>query len=507
MPGRVLMRSFDESDPIAAAIAPPENESPGERQNRILKERVAKQISDEIDEQLSREKQFAKKQAKPVKVLLLGQSESGKSTTLKNFQLMCEPKAFRAERASWRAIIHLNVVRSVRTILDALAVASSAPEALPPSPRSSASSGSRDSLTVRPDTDLLALRMRLLPLLQIEDELTRRLAHPDTHEQDRAQLTPGTPVSASRTPALFRRRAGKEVAVNSAVAWKHVFMRSPESDDGVRESIDTLNLVDWDDPEDPGTLLHARSEDMQRLWAHPTVRLTLERQGIRLQESSGFFLDELSEVTAPRYVPRDEHILRARLKTLGVSEHCMRLTDPNGGITREFRIFDVGGQRSMRRKHCFAPSTKWVPYFDDMDAIIFLAPISAFDQTLSEDPRVNRLADSVELWTEIASNKLLQKTNLVLFLNKVDIMQAKLAAGIQFADYCPAYGRRPNDFDSASRYLKKQFSGILKQQSPLPRVFYCHLTNVIDTQATANVLRNMQDMLMRFNLKESHLIM
>lgn len=33
----------------------------------------------------------------------------------------------------------------------------------------------------------------------------------------------------------------------------------------------------------------------------------------------------------------------------------------------------------------------WVPFFDNMNAIIFLAPISAFDEVLAEDPSVNRL--------------------------------------------------------------------------------------------------------------------
>ena len=49
----------------------------------------------------------------------------------------------------------------------------------------------------------------------------------------------------------------------------------------------------------------------------------------------------------------------------------------------------------------------WIPYFDSVDAIIFLAPISAFNQVLTESPRVNRLEDSVLLWKSICSNKLL----------------------------------------------------------------------------------------------------
>ncbi|KAJ7764188.1 guanine nucleotide binding protein, alpha subunit [Mycena maculata] len=479
------MFSFDDSeDPIAAAIAPPENESPQERQLRILKEHTAKQVSDGIDEEITRERQQAKRESKPVKILLLGQSESGKSTTLKNFQLMCEPKTFRAERASWRAIIQFNMIRSVCVILDALARDLN-PTDLPPSPHSSWSS--RDSL--HPDADLLALHARLLPLLQIEDVLAQRLAGPDAHN------VPDSALTSTHLPMTTRRRPGKEVAVNSTVAWKSAFMRKPTG----HESFDTQNVVDWDDPDDPGAALHAHSDDIRRLWGHPMVRQILARQGIRLQEQPGFFLDEIEAVTAPRYVPTDDHILRARLKTLGVSEHRMRLADPNGSITRQFHIFDVGGQRSMR--------PKWVPYFDDVDAIIFLSPISAFDQVLVEDHRVNRLADSLELWTSIVSNKLLEDTNMILFLNKVDIMQSKLASGIQLVDYCPAYGRRPNDFDSASRFLKKQFSAILKQSSPAPRIFYCPLTNVIDTKSTTYVLAGIKANLMHFNLKESYLIM
>ncbi|KAJ7307817.1 guanine nucleotide binding protein, alpha subunit [Mycena albidolilacea] len=483
------MRSVEEMDPISVALAPPQNESPEVRQTRILMERAAKAASDEIDAQLNRERQQAKRLPKAVKILLLGQSESGKSTTLKNFQLMCEPKAFTSERASWRAIIQLNVIRSVRIILDAL-MAVSATRDFAPTPRSSYSSyASRDSL--RPDSELLALRIRLLSVLELEDVLKRRLATPEPE----CELPPSSVAQISTISTMFRRRTNKEVAVNSSVEWKSAFMR-----DGVgRQSLDTENGVDWEREDDPGPMLHARCEDMQKLWGHSTVRAILERQGIRLQESPGFFLDELEVVTSLRYAPTDDHILRARLKTLGVSEHRMHLTDPNGAITRELRFFDVGGQRSMR--------AKWVPYFDDMDAIIFLAPISAFDQTLAEDPSVNRLADSAEIWRSITSNKILEKTNMIIFLNKVDILEVKLASGIRFADHFPNYGRRPNDYDSVSRYIRKHFQAILKQSSPSPRMFYCHLTNVIDTKSTAFVLAGIQDMLMRFHLKESQLIL
>lgn len=71
------------SDPLAAAIAPPPNESEEERTRRVQAEVDAKRNSERIDELLRQERTEKKKARPEVNVLLLGQSESGKSTTLK----------------------------------------------------------------------------------------------------------------------------------------------------------------------------------------------------------------------------------------------------------------------------------------------------------------------------------------------------------------------------------------------------------------------------------------
>jgi hypothetical protein len=77
--------------------------------------------------------------------------------------------------------------------------------------------------------------------------------------------------------------------------------------------------------------------------------------------------------------------------------------------------------------------------------------VSCFDQSLEEDELVNRLEDSVLLWKAIVANELLARTALVLFLNKCDLLRAKLAAGARFADSVVSYGDRPNDFESVSK--------------------------------------------------------
>ena len=76
---------------------------------------------------------------------------------------------------------------------------------------------------------------------------------------------------------------------------------------------------------------------------------------------------------------------------------------------------------------------------------VSVSPVSVFDQRLEEDSRVNRLEDSTILWTAICSSKLLAKTQLILFLNKCDLLRRKLKRGIRVNQYLPSFGDRPND--------------------------------------------------------------
>jgi guanine nucleotide-binding protein alpha-1 subunit len=69
---------FDE-DPLTVALTPPRDESPAQREARERAELQARKVNDEIEEQIRLERTALKKKKRPVKVLLLGQSESGKS--------------------------------------------------------------------------------------------------------------------------------------------------------------------------------------------------------------------------------------------------------------------------------------------------------------------------------------------------------------------------------------------------------------------------------------------
>ncbi|KAJ3850279.1 guanine nucleotide binding protein, alpha subunit [Lentinula lateritia] len=474
----------EDEDPLTLAIAPPPNETPTQRDQRLAEEKKAKEISDSIDEEINVQR-LAEKKENPVKVLLLGmlpgQSESGKTTTLKNFQLINSPKAFKAERASWRAVIQLNVARSIRIIIDAMSRAQQASA----SPNSPLAPDTRDDISILDSenelptltAEHLKLKMRLSPLLQVEESLWRRLSPSSAFESETSHL-----ASITNVPHSTR---SKEVYVQSSMAWKSTFSRLLST--STRSSVDSDPGIDFDDPKDPGVILNNCGEDMIKLWHDPTIRNLLNVLRIRLEDTPGFFLDDLERITELRYVPSDDDILKARLKTMGVSEHRFVLRTGNM-VSRDWRVFDVGGARNS------------------VDAIIFLAPLSCFDQSLVEDPAVNRLEDSILLWRSIVSNQLLQKTELILFLNKCDILEAKLESGIQFSKWVISYGDRPNTFEGTSKYMKKKFGTIHKHNSPTPRTFYCHFTSVTDIKSTFQILENVKDLIVRKSLADSHML-
>ena len=168
-------------------------------------------------------------------------------------------------------------------------------------------------------------------------------------------------------------------------------------------------VIDWTaDPSDPIHVLRRCATDMEILWEDERVQEILRKRRARMEENPGFYLNDIPRIVSPSYVPSIDDVLKARLKTLGVVEHRFspaagstiggsRFAKATSQSDVDWLIYDVGGARNQRHV--------WAPFFDDVQALIFLAPISAFDQVLTEDPSVNRMEDSMLLWRNIVSNK------------------------------------------------------------------------------------------------------
>ena len=82
------------------------------------------------------------------------------------------------------------------------------------------------------------------------------------------------------------------------------------------------------------------------------------------------YLDSVERISKPDYLPSLQDILRVRVPTTGIIEYPFDLD------SIIFRMVDVGGQRSERRK--------WIHCFENVTSIMFLVALSEYDQVLVE---------------------------------------------------------------------------------------------------------------------------
>ncbi|KAG9316821.1 G-protein alpha subunit-domain-containing protein [Chiua virens] len=376
----------------------------------------AARISQKIDEELRRDwARIKDAERKQVKVMLLGQAESGKSTLQKQFQLYYAHQALEHARPLWRPVVYFNIIKAVRMILDEL------DHELANIASDDSTEGQAVAHALAPlgdvSADVSQLRSKLVALISIEDSLA-------------SELSGGVSVTGGRTGVRAVPATG---GPSPGVA--HV-----------------TNLA--------ARTLNSTQDEVDELWKHPAVRILVDNRRIRLDESASFFLDSVKRVAQPDYLPSTADLLN---------------------------------------RHA------WVPYFDDATAIIFLAPISAFDQYLEEDARTNRVDDSLQLFTAICSNKLLKNSHLVLLLNKTDLLKKKLEAGIKVRKYITSYGDRPNTFADVSEYFRAHFIQVHRRNDIGRRALYAHFTSMLDIRATQAIIVNVGEAIIRSHIARTGL--
>ena len=99
------------------------------------------------------------------------------------------------------------------------------------------------------------------------------------------------------------------------------------------------------------------------------------------------FLGEVMRIGTPGYLPTEMDVLRARHKSVGIMETRFSMgafsfvpfppSFPSPHIVHRMRVFDIGVQRSERRK--------WIHCFESVTSIIFCTALSDYDQVLLEE--------------------------------------------------------------------------------------------------------------------------
>uniref|UniRef100_A0A452UC90 G protein subunit alpha transducin 2 n=2 Tax=Ursus TaxID=9639 RepID=A0A452UC90_URSMA len=223
----------------------------------------------------------------------------------------------------------------------------------------------------------------------------------------------------------------------------------------------------------------------KKLWKDGGVQACFDRAAeYQLNDSASYYLNQLDRITAPDYLPNEQDVLRSRVKTTGIIETKFSVKDLN------FRMFDVGGQRSERKK--------WIHCFEGVTCIIFCAALSAYDMVLVEDDEVNRMHESLHLFNSICNHKFFAATSIVLFLNKKDLFEEKIKK-VHLSICFPEYDGN-NSYEDAGNYIKSQFLDLNMRKDV--KEIYSHMTCATDTQNVKFVFDAVTDIIIKENLKD-----
>ncbi|KAG7241168.1 hypothetical protein INR49_025911 [Caranx melampygus] len=212
-------------------------------------------------------------------------------------------------------------------------------------------------------------------------------------------------------------------------------------------------------------LVDSQVEAIKRVWNdHGVQRCYDRRREFQLSDSAKYYLTDLDRITSAFYIPTLQDILRVRVPTTGIIEYPFDLSKVI------FRMVDVGGQRSERRK--------WIHCFENVTSIIFLAALSEYDQVLYESENDNRLKESLALFKTILSYPWFQESSTILFLNKTDLLNEKILHS-HLATYFPAFKGPQCDANAAQEFILQKYK---EHHSGHHKQLFWHYTCATDTE-------------------------
>ncbi|KAH8827724.1 heterotrimeric G-protein alpha subunit, GPA3-like protein [Flagelloscypha sp. PMI_526] len=236
------------------------------------------------------------------------------------------------------------------------------------------------------------------------------------------------------------------------------------------------------------TLLPEIADAIHQLWKDPSTTKVIDEHSSEfyLMDSAPYFFNEVLRIGSPNYLPTETDVLRARLKTTGITETRFNM----GQLS--IHMFDVGGQRSERKK--------WIHCFESVTSIIFCTALSEYDQVLLEERSQNRMLESLVLFESVINSRWFLRTSIILFLNKIDVFKAKLPK-VPLSRYFPEY-TGGSDINKAAKYILWRFM----QANRARLSVYPHLTQATDTGNIRLVFAAVKETILQNALKDSGIL-
>ena len=133
--------------------------------------------------------------------------------------------------------------------------------------------------------------------------------------------------------------------------------------------------------------------------------------------------------------------------------------------------------------------------------MIFVAAVSEYDQTLLEDPTVNRLHEALNLFESICNSSWFKRTSMILFLNKRDLFQEKIKH-VPLTVAFPEYDGKDGSYKQGINFIEQQFLQLNTQDKQI----YSHVTCATDTDNVSHVFNSVKDIVIKKSLEDAGLM-
>ncbi|KAJ3297977.1 Guanine nucleotide-binding protein G(i) subunit alpha-2 [Rhizoclosmatium sp. JEL0117] len=218
------------------------------------------------------------------------------------------------------------------------------------------------------------------------------------------------------------------------------------------------------------------AQAIKLIWADTGVQYCFSRNNEFQIVDLSYFMKDIDSFNRSDYAPTNQDILASRIMTSGVNETK---------VVIKGTIFKV----------------KWIHVFDNVSAIFFLMDLSSFNLFTVEDVNVNRIVESITVFSFICNHASFKKSAIVVFMNKIDLLKDKLESEF-VADYFPEFTGQ-NDYKDASKFFAEKVASFNKVPE---RQLYFHYTQANDTGKMKIVLATVIESILVNNLQSAGLM-
>jgi len=241
-------------------------------------------------------------------------------------------------------------------------------------------------------------------------------------------------------------------------------------------------IINFDKDEDSYDPIHILSI-IHQLWQDPALQTAfIKNNQFQLIDSAAYYLNSLDRIMVKDYVPTESDVLHTRVTTVGIVETEFEYEK------LRFRMVDVGGQRSERKK--------WIHCFQNVTSIIFCISLAEYDLSMFEEEKQNRMLESLSLFDQIINCRWFSETPIILFLNKMDLFEEKITK-VDLKLCFPDYEGGPNK-EAALQFITSKFISHNKTEN---RKIYIYNTTATNTQNIKYVFAAVKDNILANNIR------